>query len=317
MRFALAFLVAALLPAAAWAQYPAKPVRVVIAFPAGGPVDVLARTLAAKMGASLGQQVVVDNRPGGNTLLAADLASKAPADGYTLFLALDTTMSLVPFLYPKLPFDPLKDFASISQVTTSSTALVVRADSPFKTLGDLVTYAKAHSGKLNIAASAPATQLVTIMLRREAGIEFVHVPYKGSAPQLQALNAGEIDGIVDGYAFYVPPIRQGRMRALFVTGPQRASQLPETQTVREAGYPALEKTSWVGLFAPAGTPRPVIDRLNSEVAKAVSDPETRQRLVELGHNPTSTTPDQMAALLKEEFSKWGPIVKASGLKLEQ
>ncbi len=297
-------------------QYPSKPVRIIISFPPGGGVDVVARALAQKMSENMGQQVVVDNRPGGNTILSADLATHAPPDGYTLFMPLDTTMTQNPALYSKLPYDPVKDFAPVSQAVGGSLVFVTHPKAPFRTLPEMVAYARANPGKLNIAASTAATQIFTLLLKNTAGIDVTYVPYKGTAPMFQALLAGEIDVVADGVPFYIPHIRSGKLIGLANSAPARHPQLPDMPTVREAGYPQLETSNWIAVFAPAGTPQPIIERLNAEIAKALASPDLKERIIASGNTPTPSTPEQLGAMLRQDITRWTPIIKAAGLHLE-
>jgi tripartite-type tricarboxylate transporter receptor subunit TctC len=301
---------------AAAQQYPTRPIRLIISFPPGGGVDVAARALAQKLGEQLGQQVVVENRAGGNTIISADVAAHSPPDGYTLFLPLDSTLTQIPALYSRLPYDPLKDFAPISQTSAGSYLFVTHPKSPFRNVAGLVAYAKANPGKLNFAASTVMTQVLTLQLRSAAGIDITYVPYKGTAPMVQALLAGEVDIAVDGVPFYVSSIKSGKMVGIATSGATRAPQLPDTPTMRESGYPQLEARSWFGLFAPAATPQPIIARLNSEVVKALESPDLKERLANAGNTPVSSTPEQLGALLREDHARWVPIIRAAGIKLD-
>ena len=313
---ALSALALAIGPGALAQQFPTKPIRLIISSPPGGGVDVVARALAQKLGENMGQQVIVDNRPGGNTIISAELAAHAPADGYTLFMPLDTTMTQNPALYAKLPYDPVKDFAPISQTVGGSLIFVTHPKAPFKTLPEMVAYARANPGKLNIAASTAATQIFTLMLKNAAGIEVAYVPYKGTAPMFQALLGGEIDVVADGAPFYVPHIRSGKLVGLATSAPKRHFQLPDVPTVREAGYPQLETSNWFGVFAPAGTPQPVIEKLNAEIVKALVSADLKEKIINSGNTPSPGTPAELGALLKDDLARWTPIIKAAGIRLE-
>ena len=302
--------------AQAQAPYPAKPVRLIISFPPGGSVDLAAREIAQKLTELLGQQVLVENRAGGNTVISADVAAHAAPDGYTLFMPLDSTFTQLPGLYAKLPYDPFRDFVPIAQTGIGSYLFVTHPKSPFRNVAELVSHAKANPGKLNFAASTPMTQILVLQLKSIAGIDITYVPYKGTAPMVQALLAGEVDAAVDGVPFYVSSIKAGKMIGVATSGATRAPQLPDVPTFRESGYPQLEARSWFGLFAPAGTPQPIIARLNAETVKAMASPDLRERLAAGGNIPVSSTQEQLAALLREDYNKWVPLFRASGIRLD-
>jgi tripartite-type tricarboxylate transporter receptor subunit TctC len=318
-RFLVLVLIACALglrPAAAQ-QFPTKPIRTIVSFPPGSSLDLAARAVGQRVSENIGQQIIVDNRAGGNTILSADVAAHSPPDGYTLFFALDTTLTVIPALYASVPYDPVRDFAPITQILSAAFVYVTNSRSPYKTLGELVSYAKSNPGKINIAASTPITQVFTILLRSSTGIDITYVPYKGTPPMVQALLTGEVDVVIDAIPIYLPYIKSGKMTALVTSASQRAIQLPDIPTVREAGYPQLEAGAWVGLFAPAGTPAPIVARLNAEFTKVLSDPGFKQRMLDAGQNPmTPSTPEQLGAMVKEGLSKWGPLIKAAGIKLD-
>ena len=320
IRSVLAVLSLALLAAPAQplsAQtYPTRPIHLVISFPAGGGIDALARQLAQKLSEGLGQAVVVDNRPGGNTIISAEQVARSAPDGYTLFMPLDFTMTMNPVLYDKLPYHPVRDFAPISHVATANMAIVVHPKLPAKTLGELIAYAKANPGKLNYGASAVLTRLMGEQVKASAGIDMVYVPFKGTAPMIQSLLAGDIDLAVDGVGIYLPHIKSGKLRVLATSGPRRDTLMPDTPTLREEGYPELETRSWFALYAPAGTSQTIIARLNAEVARAVADPALRERLAVFAFELAASTPEQLAASLRADSAKWAPIIRASGIKVE-
>jgi tripartite-type tricarboxylate transporter receptor subunit TctC len=303
-------------PAAAQ-QYPTKPIRIVVSFPPGSSIDLAARSIGQKVSENIGQQMLVDNRAGGNTITSAEVVKSSPPDGYTIFIALDTTLTVIPSLYASVPYDPVRDFTPITQVLHSSYGYFTGAKSPYKTLGELVAYAKANPGKLNIGASTVLTQVFTIMLRSSAGVDVTYVPYKGTPPMVQALLAGEVDVVIDAVPIYLPHIRSGKMNVLATSASTRAVQLPEVPTVREAGYPQLEASGWVGLFGPAGLPAPIVARLNTEFTKVLNDPVFKKSMLDSGQNPLlSSTPEQLAAFVKEGRARWAPIIKAAGIKLD-
>jgi tripartite-type tricarboxylate transporter receptor subunit TctC len=303
---------------AAFAQgFPAKPIRIIVSFPPGASLDLSARTLAQRVSENIGQQVIVDNRAGGNTIVSADVAAHAPADGYTVFLALDTTFTVVPLLYAKLPYDPVKDFAPITQASSAAYMFAASPRVPFKNMNDLVAYAKANPGKLNFGASTVLTQALTVLLKSSAGIDVTYVPYKGTPPMIQALMTGEVDVVVDTIPLYLPLLKQSKATALATTGSTRAVQLPDVITMREAGFPQLEADSFTGLFAPAGTPEAVIGKLNAEFTRVLNDPAFRQKILESGLNAaTSSTPERLGAMVRDGLAKWGPVIKSAGIKLD-
>jgi tripartite-type tricarboxylate transporter receptor subunit TctC len=298
-------------------DFPVRPLRMVIAFPPGGAIDLIARTLSQKLGEGLGQAVVLENRPGGNTLIAGEAVARAPADGYTLFMTLDTTLTHLPALYDKLPFDSIRDFSPVSQIAVGFAGFIGHARDPFRNLPELIAFARANPGKLNFGAGGPSTQTAVIELGRAANINIVMVPYKGTGPLLQAIAAGDIHVVSDGLAAYMPGIKQGNLRALVTTSPRRNAQLPDVHTIREEGYPQLEYNPWFGLFAPSGTPRPVIARLNAETGKALAAADLRERLQSSGFVPVASTPEQLGALLKEDLAAWTVRIKSAGVKLDQ
>jgi tripartite-type tricarboxylate transporter receptor subunit TctC len=297
-------------------SYPTRPVRLIISYPAGGGIDVTARALAQKMGEGLGQQVIVDNRVGGNTLISAEAAARAAPDGYTLFMPLDATMTQNPALYEKLPYDPVRDFVPVARVTRTNSLLVTFANAPFKSLGDLVAYAKAHPGKLNFSTGAVSTGLIGEVLKSSTGIDMVFVPYKGSAPMLTALMAGEVDLVIDGFSTYVSAMKQEKLRGLALATNERMPQMPEIPTAREAGFPQLENSGWLAVFAPAGTPQPIVARLNTEIARALARADLKAKLDSIGVTVAYSGPEQLAALLKSDTAKWGPVIRAAGIKVE-
>jgi tripartite-type tricarboxylate transporter receptor subunit TctC len=313
--FALAL---GLVPAALHAQqYPTKPVRIILSFTPGASMDLSARAIGQKMAEQLGQPFVVENRPGGNTIVSAELVAKAPPDGYTVFMALDTTMTLIPALYDKVPYDPLKDFAPIARISQGSYVLIAPANAPYRSVPELVKWAKANPGKLNVGASTAFTQLLSVMLKQAAGIDLQYIAYKGGPPMIQALMAGDLGLTVDGIALYPALVKAGKVIPLATTGLERAIQFPDVPTMREAGYPQLESSSMTAWYAPAGTPDPIIRRLNGELAKVLKDPAFNQRHNDSGQNPLMhSTPEELGAMVREGLSKWGPLVKQAGIKLE-
>ncbi len=316
LRRAFLFIAATLFAQALFAQgYPARPIRLIISFPPGGGIDVTARSLAQKLSEQMGQPVIVDNRAGGNTVISAELAAHSPPDGYTIFMPLEFTMTQNPALYDKLPYDPVRDFVPVSRVSRTNLLFVTHARTPFHNLKELVASARANPGKLNFAASAVLTRLMGELLKSTAGIDMVFVPYKGTAPMVQALLAGEIDLVVDGTSAYVPHIRSGKLRALATGGPRHA-QLPDVPTAGEQGYPQVEASGWLAVFAPAGTPAPIVARLNGEVVKALASDDMKAKMDSIGVTLVSSTPAELGALLREDIARWTPIIRAAGIKAD-
>jgi len=297
--------------------YPAKPVRLVIGFPPGGGVDINARLLAPKLAEYLGQPFVIDNRPGAGTNIANELVAKSAPDGYTLLFntaALAINMSL----YPKLPFDALRDFVPVSMFSESPNVLVVPAIHPVKSVRELIAQAKAAPGKLNYSSAGVGTtqHLAAELLKLCTRTFIVHIPYRGSAPSLTALIAGEVDLSFANVPAIHAHVQSGRLRALAVAAPKRDPQLPEAPTMKEAGVEGVEVAVWYGLFAPAGTPREIVQQLAVAVQRATKDPGTRKRLLEQGAEPIGSTPEQFAKLFREELARWAEVVKVSGARAE-
>ena len=291
-------------------QYPTKPVRLVHSFPPGGSTDLLARLVSQKMQESLGQNILIETRPGAGTNIGAEYAARQEADGYSLYLGIDATMVMNPWMTPKPGFDPLKDFAPISNLAVQCVMFVGSNKAPRKSLVELVAFAKANPGKLTISGSNVLTQMLGAQLKALSGTDIVYVPYPGAPQQSQSLLAGDIDMAVVGVIPYATYIREGRMIGLATTGSRREPRLPDMPTVRESGYPGLEGCNWLALFAPAATPRTIIDRLNAEVVKALTAPDVRERLSTSGMEASPTSPDQLGAMVKNDLAKWGPIIKA-------
>jgi tripartite-type tricarboxylate transporter receptor subunit TctC len=303
----------------AWAQpYPSKPLRMVVPFVAGGVVDVTARLLVPKFSEGLGQPVIVENRAGAGGNIAADFVAKAPADGYTLLITTHGH-AISPGLYKKLPFDAGRDFAPVTQITTSFLVLVARPTLPAKSVAELVALAKAQPGKLNYGSTglgAPP-HLVGELFKTTTGVDMVHVPYKGDAPMYAALVAGEVDVGFGPLGNALPHIKSGKLRALGMTAPKRSPAIPEVPTMVEAGVPDFELTGWLGLFAPAGTPRPAVERLYTEMAKSVGSPEVRERLPGLGYAPVGSSPDEFAARYKADLALYARVIREAKIPLQE
>ncbi len=300
---------------AALAQsYPTRPVRIIVPFPPAGAVDILGRVVGQKLSEKWKQSVVIENRPGGGTVLGTDLVAKSPADGYTLLVAV-TSHTINATLVEKLPFDSIKDFAPITLAATGLTILVAHPTVPANSVTELIAHAKANPGKLNFGSpgSGTAMHLSGEMFKSAAGINVVHVPYKGTQPVLNAVLAGEISFTFDT-GISIPQIRAGKLKAFAVTSAKRTAAAPELPTMAEAGLPGFEAQSWYGFLAPAGTP--VVEQLNRDINEALRDPEVRERLVRLALDPQGSTPAEFEQYLKADIVKWGRVVKASGAKAD-
>ncbi|MCG2594318.1 tripartite tricarboxylate transporter substrate binding protein [Ramlibacter sp. XY19] len=318
MRRRALLALAATVPFAAWAAFPDRPLRLVVPFPAGGAADLMARGLAQHLGEQLGQQVVIDNRGGAGGTLAAEIVARAPPDGYTLLFATMGTQAINPALYPKLRYDPLKDFAPIALTHITPRVLVVPATVRANSVAELVALAKARPGQISYgsAGNGSSSHLSGALFESLAGVDMVHVPYKGSAPLLTDLLAGRIDATFDSFTVYEEHIKSGRVRALAVTSRTRMAALPQVPTLAEAGLAGYEVSNWLGVLAPAGTPREVVAGLHAAVGRAMADAGMKRQLVALGIEPASSTPEEFAALIRSEIPKWARIVKASGAKVE-
>ena len=305
--------------AAANAQaYPSRPIRFIVPFAPGGSTDTLARTLSTKLTEALGQQVVVDNRAGGNGNIGTDLVAHAVPDGYTILLGYIANLAIGPSLYTKLPFDPVKDFAPITQLAIAPNILVVHPSVPAKTFQEFIAYAKANPTKINFASAAVASpgHLSGELLNLAAGIHMQHVPYKGSGQAVVDLVGGQVQAMVSGMSSVMPHIKAGRLRPLAVTGAQRSPAVPDVPTIAESGFPKFEATAWYGVLAPARTPPAIITRLHDETVRALKMPDVKERLEFVGFEIVGSTPAQFAAYIQSEIKKWAPVVKASGVKPE-
>jgi tripartite-type tricarboxylate transporter receptor subunit TctC len=298
-------------------QYPSKPIRLVVGFAAGGPSDVAARTIAQKLTEKWGQQVIVDIRPGAGGNIATEIVAKAPADGYTL-LEPAFAHAANPFLYSKLPFDAVKDFAPILLFASIANVLVIHPSLPVHSVKELIAFAKAHPGQLTMGSSGngTASHLASELMNYMAGIKTTHVPYKGLAPAHTDLMGGQLSMLFDGIVTGMPAVKAGRLRALAVTTAKRWQGTPEIPTMSESGLAGFEVNSWYGLLAPAGTPREIITRLNSEISRALREPDARERLYSIGAEPMNNTPEEFAAYISAEMAKWSKVIKAAGVRAE-
>ena len=298
--------------------YPAQPVRLIVPFPAGGGTDIIARTVAAKLTATLGWNFILDNKPGSGGNLGIDAVAKAPADGYTLALGQTSNLSINPSLYAKLPYDPLKDLTPVVYAASAPLALVVAAGSPFKSLADVVTASRANPGSLNFASpgNGTVTHLAGELFQKAAGVKFTHVPYKGSAQANVDLIGGQVQLYMASVPTLIGHVRNGKMRAIAVTSLGRVEDLPQVPSIAESGYPGFEALTWFGFVAPAGTPKEVVARLNAEINKVLQSADVKQKLAEQGAQSHGGTPDQFGALIKAEIARWAPVIKASGARLD-
>ncbi len=290
----------------------------IVPYPAGGSVDVLGRAIADKLTASLGQPVVADNRVGATGAIAHQLVATSPPDGYTIGMSGTSPLVLAPYQIKNLPYDPTKDFAYLACPGTTPFVLDVHPSLPVKNVQELVAYAKANPGKLNFgsAGMGNSAHLSAELFKRATGIDMVHVPYKGNAIAMQDLIAGNIQVLFDPVQTSIPQIRSGKVRALAVTSKTRFADLPDLPTVAESGYPGYEFVVWYALIAPAGTPAPIVARLNADINKAVSDPEMKRKFAALGADLTESKPDECAAFVKSELALWGKLMAEVGIKPE-
>jgi len=298
-------------------QYPSKPVRLIVPFPAGGATDLFARSLSQKLGERLGQSVVVDNKPGAGGTLGADLAAKAPADGYTLLLSTTSTHSIGPNLNPKIPYDAMRDFTPIGQVGNAPSIMLVPNSSPAKTVKEWIDHARQNPGRLNYASSGNGTivQLTAELFKSQANLFVVHIPYKGTALAIPDLVTGKIDVLFDSLPTGLPHVRDGRLRALGVTSAKRTPLAPDLPPISDV-LPGYESTTWFGLFGPRGLPSDVVARVNAAANQVLQDPEVVDRLTRLGIEPVGGSPAQFTAMLTSELAKWKKIINERKITLD-
>jgi tripartite-type tricarboxylate transporter receptor subunit TctC len=304
--------------ALAYAQtYPSRPIRFIDAYAPSGSSDIMARIIGQHMAESWGQQVVVDNRPGGNAVIGTDIAAKAPADGYTL-LMMTSTLTVQPSLYRNLPYNLRSDFAPVALVATTSNVLVVNPSTPASTVKEFIALAKARAGKLTYGSggNGTGTHMSMELLQGMAGLQMTHVPYKGSALALTDIMGGHIDCGFSTMTSAIQQIRSGRLKALAVSTSKRSAALPDVPTIAEAGVRGYDSTNAVGVLAPAKTPRQILARLNGEIVRILGMREVRERLASLGTEPAGGTPDEFRRFIDSEIEKWARVVKASGMEVQ-
>ncbi|MGE0875353.1 MAG: Bug family tripartite tricarboxylate transporter substrate binding protein [Burkholderiales bacterium] len=295
-------------------SYPDKPVRLVVPYPPGGTADLLARLIGQALGDGLKQPIVVENRGGAGGNIAADYVARSPADGYTLLFGNVAVFSINPTLYKKIPFNPIKDFAPVSLVASVPQMLVVHPSMSVSSVKELVNLARSKPGELNYASGGigSATQLAVELVKTTAGVNIVHVPFKGSGPALAALAGGQVSMMIENVPTALPFVRDGRLRALAITTAKRSSLVANLPTLAESGFPGYDLSAWFGVQAPAGTPPPIVARLNHEIVAAVQSPQLKERFASLGADPVTNTPEEFAVFIKNELEKWAVIVKQSG-----
>ncbi|MBI3373006.1 MAG: tripartite tricarboxylate transporter substrate binding protein [Betaproteobacteria bacterium] len=298
--------------------FPAKPLRLIVPFAPGGGNDTVAREIAQQMSAGLGQQVIVDNRSGAGGIVGAEIAARSAPDGYTLFLGGVGSHAVNPSLHAKLPYDPVKDFAPVALIATAPSVLVVHLTVPASGIAEFTAYARSHPGRINYASNGTGSSahLAAVLYESMTGVQMVHVPYKGLSPALVDLLGGEVHAMFSSMVAIVPHIKAGRLRALAVTGKQRSPLLPGVPTLAESVAPGYEAGSWYGLLAPAGTPRDVVLRLNAEVAKALRQPDVRNRLAAEGAETIGGTPEAFAAHIRAELLRMGELIRRARIRIE-
>lgn len=315
-RFLLVLAAAASMAGTLHAQaWPSKPIRLVVPFPAGGGTDLISREVANK---TAGYNFIVDNKPGSGGNLGVDAAAKAPADGYTLVMGQTSNLAINPTLYPKLPYDPVKDLTPISLVASSPLVIITGADSPYKTLADVVKAAKEKPGSINFATSGNGTvaHLAAESFQKVAGIKLTHIPYKGAAQGATDVISGQVQLYVSSIPTLIGHIKSGKMRPIAVTSLNRVDDLAQVPTIAESGYKGFEAVTWFGVLGPANLPKDVVAKLNADLNKALKDAELQKKLSDQGADVAGSTPEQFAKLIRDDMARWGKIVKESGAKVD-
>jgi tripartite-type tricarboxylate transporter receptor subunit TctC len=316
MMRGLAFLLSLLAGGGAVAQesYPARPVHIVVGYAAGGGNDIIARLVAQKMSESLKQPVIVDNKPGAQGIIATEAVARAKPDGYTLMVGPSGPLTVNPVIYAKLPYDPSKDFAPISRIGAFPLILVTGAQQSFRSVADIVAFAKKNPDGANYGASAASFQLVTELFKQRTGTGFVHIPYKGSGESLNAVIAGDVTMAIIDSIPAAGALKGGTARGLAVTSPTRAAEWPDIPTMKEAGVPEMEVSLWTGLLAPAGTPAPIVETLHGEIARIVALPDIKERFAQLGVDPIGGTPKEFRQTIEREIALWRDVAKKAGIE---
>ena len=299
-------------------RYPVKPIRIVVPFAPGGPADILSRMIGLRLNEAWKQPVIVDNRAGGNTVIGTEIVARAQPDGYTLLVTYMGTLVINPALYSKLPYDTIKDFAPVTMIATLPLILVVTPSLPANSVKELIALAKSQPGKLTFASAGvgQGSHIAGELFQIMTGTKMTHVPYKGNAPAVADVIGGHISMIFDGMSSSLPHVRSGRLKALAVTTAKRSASIPELNTIDEAGLSGFDVGSWVGVLAPAGTPKPVVATLNTEIVRILNLPESRERLFLMGHELQGDTPEHFSAFIKAELARWAKVIKESGAKAE-
>ena len=317
MRILLMLLSALCLANFAWAAYPDRPIRLIVSYPPGGGTDVTARQIVPMLSERLGKQVVIDNRSGAGSTLGTNIVARATPDGYTLLMS-DTTFGIVPGLYPKLPYDALRDFAPVTQITSVPVALVVHPSVAANSVKELVALARAKPGALNFGSGGVGTpvHMAGELLMVQANIKMLHIPYKGAGPAFADLLGGQFQLMFPTLQSVVPHVKSGRVRLIAMTTEKRSPAFPDVPTVEESGIPGVIAVAWFGIHAPAGTPKAIIARLHDEAVKVVREPSIRDRFLADGADPVGSTPDEFRKFVTSEIGKWTKVVKAAGIKAE-
>lgn len=317
LRWLLAVVVGMLLASSAWAQpYPNKPIRLVVPYPPGQGTDVLARTIAERVSASIGQQVVVDNRPGAGANIGTDFVAKAAPDGYTLLMGTNATHAMNAAMYASIPFDPVKDFAPVMLVGTLPMVLSANPVFPANSIREIAALAKAKPGSINVGLPSSTARVVLELLKQSDGGDLFGIPYKGSGAALTDLMGGQVQLIIDTVTASIPQISAGKIKAIAISSGQRTESAPNIPTFSESGLPGFDLVAWNALFAPRGTPVEIVNLLNAEVAKALAQPEVRARLLRMGFEPGGGSADRLRAFVESESQRWGQLIRKAGIKAE-
>ncbi len=304
------------LAAAAQSDWPTRPLRMIVPFPPGGVTDIVARAVGAKLATELGQQVVIDNKPGASGAIGAELGAKAAPDGYTLIMGNISTLAINPVTFAKLPYDPLTSFDPVSMVAVQPLLIAVHPEVAAKTLGELVQLAKSRPGQLSYGTAGSSIHLAVEQFSSLAGIRMNHVPYKGSAPAVSDLVGGQIQVLFDPFSSLYPQVSGGKVRALAISTEKRSTVAPTIPTVAEQGYAGFDVSSWQGIVVPAGTPRPIVQRLNRELTKVLGSADIREKFAQFSAVPSATTPEQFGQTIREEITRWQKVAQTAGVKPE-